>query len=118
MERWEAILLSVVLLVALVVVFTFVTTGITKYTGYVITQDEGGKCLEDKVTLFVNSLDQLSKISLKNYLVNIKIVDCSKDNSLCASNRVKDFPSWLINGNSVSGDINKGQLENLSGCKL
>jgi hypothetical protein len=110
----------------LIASFYIITEAITKYTGFIIAAEERindfSNCIEEQnITLYINSQDSaqtLRKINLIEYLDDIKIKNCARDNTECIEKRIDSFPTWNINERNINKDINLIELSELSGCKL
>lgn len=125
----KRIVITIVALLILVVLFYIVTSAITKYTGYSVTEkiidkDEIIKtCLKDKdITLYINTDDAsatLKKIIANDYLDSVKIFNCQTNNEACLQKQINGpFPAWIINNNKIDSDISLEQLKTLSRCDL
>ncbi len=128
MENSKRILISLIGLVAIVALFYVVSSAITKYTGYsvsdkVMDKDEIFKdCLKDKdITLYLNTknpVTSLKEISLYDYVDSIKIFNCQINTEACVQKNINGpFPVWIVNGQKLESDISLTQLESLTGCK-
>ncbi len=123
MEQKKRILISAIILVALIAVFYLVTSGITKYTGFLISEnsnDELGECLSlQSLVLYINlenSDEALKKTGLIQYMEYFKIQNCFTNNQPCLEEGVTYSPTWIINNNKVVGDITESELAEYSGC--
>src|SRR3989344_6221444 len=115
-------------IVLLVAFFYFVTSTITKTTGYFVSDDTINKltdfeaCLnEQDINLYINSADSdktLREIDAVEYLDYAKIMNCYDDNKDCVANRVMTFPTWIINNKKVEKDISVFELSDNSGCRI
>jgi len=108
----------------LIIIFYLVTNLITKYTGLSITDvfdNTFEKCLKNQdITLYINSYnveETLNSFETKDYFNNIKIFNCLINKEYCINN-INYFPSWVINGEIIEGDIALDVLEEISGCEL
>ena len=122
------VLLTMGVLVLLVTTFYFVSSSITKYTGFFVSDEVLNKpsdfelCLESQsITLYINS--EKTSATLKNiwtldFLENVNIVNCFRDNVPCMKAGVEIFPTWIINENKVERDISVFELADYSYCKL
>jgi hypothetical protein len=112
----------------LIASFYAVTEAITKYTGFMVINEERindfSNCIEEQnITLYINSQDStktLRKINLIEYLDHINIKNCAKNNTECIEKNIDSFPNptWSINGKNINKDINLIELSELSRCKL
>jgi len=112
-------------IVLLIALFYFITGTISKYTGFSVSgskDDDFRVCLEEKdITLYINSENPaktLRKIELIDYLRDIKIFNCLRNNQVCLDKGVGAFPTWIINKNKIEKDISISELSGLSGCRL
>jgi len=106
----------------LLIIFFIVTEAITKYTGFVIEENSFEKCIkENNIILYINSEDvseTIKNIELKDYLNDIKIFNCLRDNQKCLREGIDSFPTWVIKGEKIKKDINLNELEQFSNCNL
>jgi len=128
MEAKQRLILTLTLGIILVFGFYFITNSITKHTGFVISENldnketDFSKCLKEQdITIYVNTnslAGTLKNIELVEYLENVNIMNCLRDNLYCLDKRVTSFPSWEINSQKINKDINLEELSELSGCRL
>lgn len=114
----------IIVLIILVIVFYFITSIITKYTGFFIIGSNKNfeSCLKEK-TIFVyinsnNPEETLGNFEIKEYLENINIFNCLRDKEYCNSKSINYFPTWFIEGEKIEGDISLEVLTEASGCEL
>jgi hypothetical protein len=78
-------------------------------------------CIRQKeVVLYINTNNPsqiLGNLQVVSSLNHIKIKNCYNAKSECDSLGLSKFPSWIINGQKVEGDINEDILAKYSGCK-
>jgi hypothetical protein len=105
--------------------FYLITGSISKFTGYFIDEENKNDlelCLEEKaIGLYLNSEnipETLNNIVLKDYLNQVEIVNCARNNDLCIVNNINVFPTWIINNQKVEKDITLKELKEYSDCKL
>lgn len=120
------VVITLIVLIALVAVFYFASDNITKYTGLLISGDifdnkeASFECLDGKdVTLYINSediSDSLEKLELGDYLLHVEVFNCLRDNQECLENGVDSFPSLVVDGVKVNGEISVDSLLRGSGC--
>ena len=48
----------------------------------------------------------------------VNFVDCDKQKSLCVTEGVKGYPTWIINGELYSGRQNMFKLSQLTDCPI
>ena len=126
MESKQRILITILIVAILIIGFFLVTEAITKFTGFAVTAksdvDDFKSCLREKeIILYVNTdnlVRTLKEIVLEDYLEDIEIVNCLRNNQNCLEKGVSSFPSWIIVGILVEGDIKIERLSELSGCNL
>ncbi len=118
-----SVFISLFILVAIVIIFMLITGGITKYTGYSVTNqplDEKFKeCLSKQdLKLFINSDNPSEVLKTVNseYLSYFNIVNCfrNKENAECIN--VGDKPVWRVNGKDFVGNLEFSDLSGMSGC--
>ena len=127
----KRIAITIISLSALVLLFYLVSSAITKYTGYSITdkvldkEEEFKTCLQEKdITLYINAnnpQETLKNIQVNDYdyLDSIKIFNCQTNNEDCIQKGINGpFPAWIINNNKIDSDVSLAQLKELSGCSL
>lgn len=121
----KKILLTLLIGVALVLIFLLVTEAITKYTGYAINQEsetDFKSCLENKdITLYINTLEPAQTIknfAVVDYVDSIKIMNCIRNNDYCLEKGLDSFPTWDIEGNKIKREISLEELSNFSNCKF
>jgi len=110
----------------LILSFYLITGAITKFTGYCVSEDvrygDFELCLQEQdITLYVNAevpAESLRRIQLIDYLEDVKIFNCLRDNEYCQTKGVSIFPTWIINGNVVTRDISIYELSDYSSCVL
>ena len=122
MENKYKILILIGVLFFLVFIFLLVTNNITRYTGYMVLNDdkEFKRCLESKdITLFINTENingVLDEIKTKNYLENIKIFNCKINPQNCMIQGIKTNLAWKINKKIINQDISLSELRQFSEC--
>ena len=116
-----------VVLILLVLVFYFTSSFITKMTGFFVSdfldkKSDLKKCLEDKdVRLFINSeeaAESLGNMVVSDYLNNVKIVNCARNNKICLQENINEFPTWIVEGRTINREISAEELADFSGCLL
>ncbi len=128
MKPTQRLLITLIAGLILIVSFYFITGLITKYTGLFVLEKPIDKtksfkdCLmENDITVFINSeksFETLKGLQLFEYLDSIDSFNCLRDNKFCLIKGINSFPSWIINGEKISGDISLSDLSKLTGCKL
>ena len=123
MDIKKRVLVSVGILIILVLIFYFISSSITKYTGFFVSETKDFEdCLkENDITVYINSNNfnkTLNNLKTKNYLENFKAISCLTDKNLCVKNNINYSPTWIINSNRIKGDISVYDLSIISGCKL
>jgi len=126
MEPKQRILITLAIGVFIVLSFFLITEAITKFTGLAIKEktdiDDFKVCLREKdITLYINTEDlteSLKDIGLQDYLEDVKIFNCLRNNKICLNKGISFFPSWKIGNIIISRDINIGELERYSNCEL
>ena len=119
----KRILITLVVGIILISVFFIITSSITKYTGFSVSNaDNFKKCLnEQEIILYINTekvSETLKDIELIQYLEYIKIKNCLIDKDICIQEDINSFPTWVIKDNKINRDITSEELSELSGCKL
>ena len=125
MEHKKRFLITIGIFTFLIIAFFFITSSITKYTGYSITptdkESDFEKCLrEQHLLLYINTADStktLQKIQLKDYLQYFDIMNCEVNNKPCLENKINKFPTWEINEYKLE-KISFSDLIKFSGCKF
>ena len=122
---YKRILITLMIGLILIICFFFITSAITKYTGFFVgdsIKNDFEECLKEQdINLFINSnipSESLNKIELKDYLKDVKIMNCFRDNKVCSEKGIDSFPTWMINHNLIKKDISISDLSEISGCKL
>ena len=125
MEIKHRVMITIGFGVLLLLVFYFISYSITKYTGLSVSDpkaDNFESCIKEKdITLYINTenlAETLRKVELMNYLKDIKIMNCLRNNQACAEKGVSFFPTWIIEDNKIEGDILISDLTKFSGCKI
>ena len=109
--------------------FYFVTSAITKYTGYSIFGEKYyssiqleslAKCMtENNVVLYASSTCphcKAQKDLFKDAVQHLNITECIEEPEKC--NGLLGVPAWMINGKLVYGEQTIEQLDELSGCEI
>lgn len=107
----------------LVLAFYIASSAITKYTGFFVNSDDTNfeKCLKEKdITLYINSENPEILKSFKSYeyLDEVDIFNCARNNQVCIEKSIESFPSWIIDEKLIPGDISTDKLAEASGCDL
>ena len=124
MEFGKRILITLVVGIILISVFFVITSSITKYTGFSVSNanEDFKKCLsEQKIVLYINTekvSETLKNIELIQYFEYIEIKNCFRDKDTCLQDGVDSFPTWIIKENKINRDITSEELSELSGCKI
>ncbi len=126
MNKKQKILVTLIVGIFIIVGFYLITEAITRYTGFAITEktipSKFKSCLREKeITLYVNTenlRETLSKINLVNYLEDVKIFNCLRNNNFCIQKGISNFPSWEIENQIIARDINIEELGRYSSCNL
>jgi hypothetical protein len=120
----KGILITLIIGLVLVTGFYIIANAITKYTGYSALEIDGEdneKCLkEQNITLFINTenpAEELRKIDFGDYLKDMKIINCFRNNNDCLERELNFFPTWIINNKIIAGDISLAELLGISGCQ-
>ncbi|MBS3080748.1 hypothetical protein J4221_04715 [Candidatus Pacearchaeota archaeon] len=120
MKRATMILVSILVLLLLVVLFYVISNSITSYTGFVLLDDPYRDCLENKdIKVFINSADSgeaIKKLKLLEYADSFDMYNCLINNEVCTFNNINSFPTFMINGKKIEGNIDKETLSKFSGC--
>lgn len=129
MKNKKKVLISILLIALLVIIFYLITNFITKYTGFSVSEgyfdkkDDFKLCLKTHdITLYINSEipgETLKKIIAYEYLDDISIFNCIRNNQDCIKKEVNGpFPAWIINNKKIDRDISIQELSEFSGCEL
>lgn len=121
----KRLLITLGIAIVLVAVFYFITSAISKYTGFMISSNDKENdfinCLKEKnLILYINSNDVIETIKnmkISGYLYLFKIQNCADYNTPCIENGINIFPTYVINGIKTEKDINLNELSSLSNCK-
>lgn len=80
------------------------------------------KCLTEKnVTMYGTEWCSHCKAQKRDFgssFEYVNFVDCDKQMNLCLANKVKVYPTWIIDGEIIAGDQNLEYLSELSGCEI
>ncbi len=114
------------MLTVLVVIFYFVASAITKYTGFSVVvnveKKDFNKCLEEKeIVLYINSnnpIETLDDFETKDFLGNVEVFNCLLNKFDCINRGIDYFPTWVIDDEKISGDISIDVLAKVSGCDV
>jgi len=125
MKKGKKFFITLGTFAVLLVIFFFITSSITKYTGYSITDTDDKtdfeKCLEEQhLVLYINTADStktLQEIQLIDYLQYFDIINCKTNNKPCLENKVNKFPTWEINEYKLE-EISFSDLIKFSGCRF
>ncbi len=114
---------SVVLLIVLVVGLYFVANSITNVTGYFVSEvnSEFEGCLNDRdIVLYVDNYDmmELKELQTADFLGSVEISGCILNKFDCAKKGVSEYPTWIIEGEKVVGDISIFELADMAGCDM
>ena len=122
MKPKKRILISIIILIALIAVFYFVVGGVTKYSGYSVSEQNSGfeNCLLSKeLALYINTPntdEMLINTGLIEYLQFFKIHNCLLNNVPCRENNIDNFPLWIIDWKKIAGKVSVSELAEYSGC--
>ena len=120
----KKVLIALIVLIFLVVIFYFITSIITKYTGFFVIDYNKNfqSCLKEKtIIVYINSNapeKTLENFEAKDYLENINIFNCLRDKEYCNNQNINYFPTWFIDDRKIEGDISLEVLAKASGCLL
>lgn len=127
MKKIIRIVISATILIGLVLFFYFISSNITRYTGFIISDKNSfdkkfDKCIE-KIEIFVfinseNSAAEIKKLKLLPYLNKIKIFNCAVNKDFCSFRNIDSFPVYLINGKKINENIDITKLSKITGCKI
>jgi hypothetical protein len=111
------------LLVVLVLVFYFVANSITSFTGFIVSELDSDfeNCLQKKdIVLYVDNYDvmKLREMKTSDYLGSVKVSGCVLNKLSCIREGITVYPTWVINGEKVEGDIDLYKFADLAGCDL
>jgi len=114
---------SFVFLIVLVLALYFIANSITNYTGLIVGEinTEFERCLNEKdIRLYVEDYDmtKLKKFKTAEYLGSVEISGCVLNKIDCIKEGVIEYPSWVIEGESVVGDIEIYDLADLADCDM
>lgn len=120
------ILITLGLAITLIIIFYLITSVITRYTGFSVSQEDKEEdfknCIKEKgIVLYINTNDAvktLKNINVNEYLEFVTIKNCMIDNSACLNSGILNFPAWIINGNKIEKDISVDELSSYTQCKL
>ena len=123
-KKYKRVLVTIIAGAVLIFAFYFITGSITKYTGYLVSeeskQSDFEKCLIEKdIELYINSANSyetLNRMNVKDNLDKISIKNCLNDNMYCLEKNVTNFPTWIINGEKFERDLTDRELGEISGC--
>ncbi len=124
MKGLTKILITVSILILTIIIFYVITSNITKYTGFLISEDiynnekKFVNCIEKKnIIVFVDS-DDLSNFYLIKYLDKFELINCKINDKLCLEKEINFFPSFIIEEEKIEENINFNTLSDITGCSL
>lgn len=114
---------SFVFLLVLVLALYFVANSITNYTGLIVGEvnNEFERCLSEKdIRLYVENYDmaEVKKMKTADYLGSVDVSGCVLNKIDCIQEGVAEYPTWIINGEKVVGDIDIFNLADLAECEM
>jgi len=131
MEKKQKIVVSIVVILAIAVIFLFITRAISTHTGYVVKDtniESLAKCLSENNVKMYGAFwcghCQNQKSLFEGNLESMNIyVECDPrgDNSqtdLCLDKGIRVYPTWEINGQLYTGEKSFSQLAELSQCLI
>jgi len=127
MDAKKRVMATAGILVVLVIVFYLITSTITGITGYFVSDSVGNdeifiECLKEKnVVLYINSEDValgLDGVEAMDFLEGVEVFNCYRDDLACVEKGIGEFPSWIIEGGKINGDVSVYELAEFSGCDL
>lgn len=127
MEHKKRFFISLGTFALLLIIFFFITSSITRYTGYSITptdeKTDFEKCLEEQhLILYINTVDStktLQEMPLEEYLQYFDIINCEINNQPCIENKINSPPTWVINEYKIEEkEISLSDLIKFSGCRF
>ncbi len=114
---------SFLFLIVLVLALYFIANSITSHTGMIV-ENIGShfeNCLEEKdIVLYVEDYDvmELKEMQTSEFLGNVEISGCVLNRVACIREGVSEYPTWVIEGKKVVGDIDVFKLADLAGCEM
>ena len=115
MKTWIKVLIGAVILIAGVWIFYPSNDGPGEY-------DEFAQCLTDAGAVMYGTSwcshcqDQKKRFGKSFQYVNY--VDCDKNKDECLAAGVSGYPTWIMKGESYSGNKPLMSLASLTGCEL
>lgn len=112
---------SFILLIFLVLAFYFIAHFIGSYTGHMVLELDKDleSCLKEKdITLYIENYDMIKLKDMKTseYLSNIKISGCVLNKLICIKEGIDEYPTWIIEGKKIKGDIDIFELADKADC--
>lgn len=109
---------AVVAIAALIGVFVF-------YNGLFVPNgkyDNFAKCLTEKGSILYMSKYcphcKNQKDMFGSSVRFLKMVDCANDQQACTNNAITAVPTWIINGQRYTSEMQLESLSSISGCPL
>ena len=110
---------NLLLLIILILIFYLITYSISKYTGFIILDNDSFvDCLNEKdISLYVyKEISELKTIELDKF--NFKVYKCKFEELKCLENNISLYPSWKIDEKIIEKDVNIFELSDISGCEI
>jgi hypothetical protein len=121
MENRSRVIFTFIVLVALIMGLYIFSDWFSKFTGYVLGEDEKTKlaiCLTEKQAVLYTSSNCIDCVKHKEAWGDqfrlLNHVEC-RDIEDCPEN-LGGVPAWRFGGNYYYGDINLRDLQRISGC--
>ena len=134
MEKRIKVILSIIVLLALVFAFYYITKAITAYTGYNIAENiqteeqkiSLAKCLREKNVKMYGAYwcphCNNQKKMFGNSFSYIRYVECDRSDKEgrkeCLEKGIEGYPTWGIDNNLYPGEKSFDELAELSGCEI
>ena len=110
-------------LVVLVLALYFVANSITSHTGFIVGEVSSSfeGCLKDKdIRLYVEDYDvmKLRELKTTEFLGSVELSGCVLNKIECLKEGVIEYPTWVIEGKKIEGDIDVFRLADEAGCEM
>jgi len=88
----------------------------------VVTSDSFAMCLR-KAGAVMYGTDTCDSCKRQKYIfgddfISVQYINCDFNQEVCNANKISGYPTWIFNGQMITGTKSLEELSNLTGCRL